>query len=66
MEGARDFSAHRKGGKINATEMYQVFNMGIGMTLVVSAPDRAKALRLTRGRVIGRIEKGGGVVRLKF
>ena len=52
------------GGKVDRTEMYQVFNMGIGMTVVVAAADRAKALALTKGRVIGRIEKGTGVVRL--
>ncbi len=55
-----------EGGKIDRTEMYQVFNMGIGMTIVVAAADRAKALKLTKGRVIGRIEKGSGVVRLEF
>ena len=54
-----------EGGKIDRTEMYQVFNMGIGMTIVVSGADRAKALQLTKGRVIGRIEKGSGVVRLE-
>ncbi|MEA3212135.1 MAG: phosphoribosylformylglycinamidine cyclo-ligase [Chthoniobacter sp.] len=54
------------GGKIDRTEMYQVFNMGIGMTVIVAAADRARALQLTRGRVIGRIEKGTGVVRLEF
>ncbi|MEA3212132.1 MAG: hypothetical protein QOE70_5189 [Chthoniobacter sp.] len=54
------------GGKIDRTEMYQVFNMGIGMTVIVAADDRARALQLTRGRVIGRIEKGTGVVRLEF
>ena len=55
-----------EGGKIDRTEMYQVFNMGIGMTIVVSSADRAKALQLTKGRVIGWIEKGSGVVRLEF
>ncbi len=55
-----------EGGKIDRTEMYQVFNMGIGMSLVVSAADRAKALQLTKGRVIGQIKKGSGVVRLEF
>ncbi len=53
------------GGKIDPTEMYQVFNMGIGMAVVVAAADRAKALALTKGRVIGRIAKGSGVVRLE-
>jgi phosphoribosylformylglycinamidine cyclo-ligase len=60
------FQHIRDGGKIDRTEMYQVFNMGIGMTVIVSAADRERALALTRGRVIGRIEKGNGVVRLEF
>lgn len=60
------FQHIRDGGKIDPTEMYQVFNMGIGMTVVVSAADRAKALKLMKGRVIGRIEKGSGSVRLEF
>ncbi len=59
-------STSRDGGKVDHAEMYQVFNMGIGMTVIVSAADRAKALKLTKGRVIGRIEKGSGVVRLEF
>jgi phosphoribosylformylglycinamidine cyclo-ligase len=54
------------GGKIDPTEMYQVFNMGIGMTIVVSPADEAKTIKLTKGRVIGRIEKGSGIVRLEF
>jgi len=60
------FEHIRTGGQIDRTEMYQVFNMGIGMTVIVSASDRDKALKLTKGRVIGRIEKGNGVVRLSF
>lgn len=56
----------REGGQIDRTEMYQVFNMGIGMAVVVAAADREKALKLTKGRLIGRIEKGSGVVRLEF
>lgn len=60
------FEHIREGGGIDRTEMYQVFNMGIGMTVVVSAADREKALKLTKGKVIGKIEKGSGVVRLEF
>jgi phosphoribosylformylglycinamidine cyclo-ligase len=60
------FEYIQKGGRIEHAEMYQVFNMGIGMTVIVSATDREKALKLTKGRVIGRIEKGSGVVRLEF
>ena len=55
-----------EGGRIDPTEMYQVFNMGIGMTVIVSAAHREKALKLTKGRVIGRIEPGRGKVRLEF
>jgi phosphoribosylformylglycinamidine cyclo-ligase len=60
------FEYIRAGGKIDPTEMYQVFNMGIGMTVIVSAKDREKALKLTKGRVIGSIQNGSGVVRLDF
>ena len=60
------FQQIRDGGKIDRTEMYQVFNMGIGMAVVVSAGDWQKAVKLTKGRVIGRIAKGTGVVRLEF
>ena len=55
-----------EGGKIDRTEMYQVFNMGIGMAVVVGAADWQQALALTKGRVIGRIEKGSGLVKLEF
>jgi phosphoribosylformylglycinamidine cyclo-ligase len=54
------------GGRIDREEMYQVFNMGIGMALVVSGKDAKEAARLTRGKAIGRIEGGSGVVRLEF
>jgi phosphoribosylaminoimidazole (AIR) synthetase len=40
--------------------------MGIGMAVVVSAANAEKALKLTKGRVIGRIGKGTGVVKLEF
>jgi phosphoribosylaminoimidazole (AIR) synthetase len=46
--------------------MYQVFNMGIGMTLVVAAKDCAETVRRTKGRLIGAIESGNGLVRLSF
>lgn len=58
------FRLIESGGRIDADEMYQVFNMGIGMTLIVSAKRAAEALRLTRGRVIGEIVEGSGKVLL--
>ena len=45
-------------------EMYQVFNMGIGMALVVSEKHAAAVAKQTRARRIGRIEKGWGKTRL--
>ncbi len=53
-----------RGGKVDRAEMYQVFNMGIGMTIVVAAKDAAAVQRKTKGVVIGGIVKGSGSVRL--
>jgi phosphoribosylformylglycinamidine cyclo-ligase len=58
------FDHIREGGGVDWAEMYQVFNMGIGMAVIVSAKDRARAQKLTKGRVIGHIAKGTGIVQL--
>jgi phosphoribosylformylglycinamidine cyclo-ligase len=50
---------------IGNDELYQVFNMGIGMVLIVAAKDAARTVRLTGGKVIGRIVKGSRRVILK-
>jgi len=39
-------------------EMFQVFNMGIGMALVVPAKRAEEALKLTKGVLIGKITEG--------
>ena len=45
-------------GRVAEDEMFRVFNMGVGMVLVVSAKDaRAVATKL-RGRIIGQVVKG--------
>jgi phosphoribosylformylglycinamidine cyclo-ligase len=54
----------QRGGKVDVAEMYQVFNMGIGMALVVTEKEAAAVLKRTKGTVIGGIVKGAGVVRL--
>lgn len=56
-------------GHVARDEMYRVFNMGIGLVIVVRAADRTAALSALRRAkanpvVIGRIEKGNGSVRL--
>ncbi|HEY8900954.1 MAG TPA: phosphoribosylformylglycinamidine cyclo-ligase [Chthoniobacterales bacterium] len=53
-----------RGGKVDREEMYQVFNMGIGMVLIVSEKSAPAVLEKTHGCVIGRIVSGTGVVRL--
>lgn len=56
------FRIIEQGGHVDPVEMYQVFNMGIGMTLIVSKKQEAAALKLTRGRTIGEIVEGKGSV----
>jgi phosphoribosylformylglycinamidine cyclo-ligase len=57
------YRAIEKGGRIDGEEMYQVFNMGIGMVLIVKKARAAEAQKLTRGKIIGEIAKGSrGVV----
>ena len=58
------FSIIQENGGVDASEMYQVFNMGIGMTAVVAERHAREMVLLTRGRPIGRIEKGTRKVRL--
>jgi phosphoribosylformylglycinamidine cyclo-ligase len=51
-------------GRIDRTEMYQVFNMGIGMVAIVSENDSAKADRILKAKRIGTIVKGRRKTRL--
>ena len=52
------FSMLASAARIGASELYQVFNMGIGMIFVVSAQEAAATVKLCRGRIIGRIVEG--------
>jgi phosphoribosylformylglycinamidine cyclo-ligase len=60
------FELIQRGGGVDRSEMYQVFNMGIGMAVVVRAKDAAALADRLKARVIGRIEAGTGAVRLLF
>jgi phosphoribosylformylglycinamidine cyclo-ligase len=51
-------------GRIERTEMFQVFNMGIGMLAIVSESDSAQAGRMLKAKRIGTIVKGKGKTRL--
>jgi len=58
------FRLIQRGGDISREEMYQVFNMGIGMALVVSKLHAPEILLHTKGKVIGQITPGSGKVLL--
>jgi phosphoribosylformylglycinamidine cyclo-ligase len=61
------FSILQEAGEVPVDEMFQVFNMGIGMTAIVSERHAADALRLMKGaRRIGRIEPGTGSTRFEM
>jgi phosphoribosylformylglycinamidine cyclo-ligase len=51
-------------GNVDREEMYQVFNMGIGMVAIVAEKNSGEAARLLKAKVIGRITKGSGQTRL--
>jgi phosphoribosylformylglycinamidine cyclo-ligase len=57
-------------GRVPEPEMYQVFNMGVGMTLI-AAPDKAEAiLKFTRAQgqrawMIGEVTRGRGKARIE-
>ena len=51
--------------RIDAEELHQVFNMGIGMVFIVAARDAEKTAKLARGKIIGHIVKGARKVVLK-
>ena len=58
------FRLIQRGGGISTEEMYEVFNMGIGMVLVVSKLHASEVQLLTKGKVIGQITPGSGRVLL--
>jgi phosphoribosylformylglycinamidine cyclo-ligase len=62
----RIFQVLEKNGKIDPQEMYQVFNMGIGMVAVVSERDARRAMLMLKAKRIGQIVRGNGRVHLKF
>jgi phosphoribosylformylglycinamidine cyclo-ligase len=60
------FQILQKNGGVDAEEMYQVFNMGIGMVAIVAERNARRVMSILRAKRIGRIERGTGKVRLKF
>ena len=60
------FQILQQNGNIDLREMYQVFNMGIGMTAVVAEQNTERAMSILRAKQIGRIDRGNGNVQLLF
>jgi len=58
------FRILQEGRRVPETEMYQVFNMGIGMVTIVSPNDAADLGKKIGAKQIGQIESGRGLVRL--
>ena len=58
------FRTIQRGGAVSTQEMYEVFNMGIGMVLVVSKIYAPEVTALSKGKIIGRITPGSGKVLL--
>jgi phosphoribosylformylglycinamidine cyclo-ligase len=53
-------------GRVPQAEMYQVFNMGIGMAVIVAPDDAAKFSRTLKAKPIGVIARGTGKTCLHF
>jgi phosphoribosylformylglycinamidine cyclo-ligase len=62
----RIFQFLQENGNVDPAEMYQVFNMGIGMVAIVSERDAKRAMSILRAKRIGRIERGTGKTVLSF
>jgi len=56
----------QQNGNVDAQEMYQVFNMGIGMVAIVAEQHAQRTASILRAKEIGHIERGSGKVRLKL
>lgn len=60
------FEFLQRHGKVDRTEMFQVFNMGIGMVAIVAEKNAARAIAILKAKRIGQIERGRGQTRLTF
>ena len=54
------FQVLQENGNVDRSEMFQVFNMGIGMVAIVAATDAKSLARQLKAKTIGRIERGNG------
>jgi phosphoribosylformylglycinamidine cyclo-ligase len=62
----RIFQILQANGNIDAEEMYQVFNMGIGMVVMVAEGNARTAMSILKAKRIGWVERGSGKITLSF
>jgi phosphoribosylformylglycinamidine cyclo-ligase len=62
----RIFKILQQNGRVDRREMYQVFNMGIGMVAVVAEREAKRTMLALRAKHIGTIERGSGKTQLVF
>jgi phosphoribosylformylglycinamidine cyclo-ligase len=60
------FQMLQRNGDVDPAEMYQVFNMGIGMVAITSERDAKRTMSILRGKQIGGIKRGAGKAHLVF
>ena len=60
------FDVLAQNGSVDRDEMYQVFNMGIGMAAIVAEKSAGRIAKTLRAKTIGRVESGSGMTRLLF
>jgi phosphoribosylformylglycinamidine cyclo-ligase len=60
------FQILQRNGDVDSAEMYQVFNMGIGMVAIVSEGDVPRTMSILKAKRIGRTEPGRGKTQLVF
>jgi len=60
------FQILQRNGDVDPAEMYQVFNMGIGMVAIVSEDDAPRTMSILKAKRIGRTELGRGKTKLVF
>ena len=65
------FKLLQKEGNIPLRDMYNTFNMGIGLSLIVSKEDKEKALQILKqagetAYVIGEVEKGNKEININL
>ena len=62
----RIFQILQQNGDVDPAEMYQVFNMGIGMVAIVAEKNAKRAMSILQAKRIGQIERGMAKTRLIF